>query len=61
MFIYWIITIVLMTSAFVLAAISDDPFSKYNEPVDYFRAVCEGLTLLLITIGAMMDIVVLFK
>lgn len=49
----------LMSSALILAAMTHDP--KYNEPVDYFRAICEALTLLLITIGAMMDIVVLFK
>ena len=49
-----------MSVALVLAAASDLPTS-YNEHLDYFRAICEGLMLLLITIAAMGDIVVLFK
>ena len=50
-----------MSLALVLAAMSRDTSTQYSEPVDYFRAICEGLMLLMITIGAIWDVVVLFK
>ena len=56
----WMITRALLSSALLLAAASHDPPTDYNEPVDYFRAVCEGLILLVITIRTMRDIMLLF-
>ena len=51
----------LLSSALLLAVTSDDPPTSYSDPVDYFRAICEGLILLMITIAMMRDIVLLFQ
>ena len=49
---------VLSTALFLAAA--DDQSIIYKHPLDYFRAICEGLMLLLITIEAIRDIMLLF-
>lgn len=48
----------VISAALILAAIKSDP-TVYKQPVDIFRAVCEGLTLLLITFSLLSDILLI--
>lgn len=57
-FIYWVVTITVMLTALILGAQSREP-TVYNTPEDYFRAVCEALMVLLITISAIRDLVLI--
>lgn len=47
-----------LSTALVLAAMKNDP-TAYDQPVDIFRAMCEGLTLLLITLSLLKDILLI--
>ena len=46
-FFYFLAVMATLTCALVLAARKQDP-RQYNEPVDIFRGICEGLAILLI-------------
>ena len=46
-FFYFLAVMATLTCALVLAARKQDP-RQYNEPVDIFRGICEGLAALLI-------------
>ena len=58
-FIYWSVTLIVLSLALILGATSNDS-TIYTTPVDYFRAVCEGLMLLLITTTAIRDILLIY-
>ncbi|XP_064401902.1 uncharacterized protein LOC135347786 isoform X2 [Halichondria panicea] len=54
-FFYWAITMIAISSALIIAATQPDPH-VYDEPVDIFRGLCEGLAILLITAAAINEI-----
>lgn len=59
-FIYWAITMSVISAALILAATKDDSPNSYDQPVDIFRAICEGLALLLITMALFKDVVLIY-
>ena len=54
-FVYWVVTMIAISSALILAATQSDP-EVYTEPVDIVRAVFEGLAIILTTYSALSEI-----
>ncbi|XP_064402133.1 uncharacterized protein LOC135347927 [Halichondria panicea] len=54
-FFYWAITMVAISAALIIAAEEPDPH-LYDQPVDIFRGVCEGLAILLVTAASLVEV-----
>ena len=50
----------VISAALILAATKDDSPNSYDQPVDIFRAICEGLALLLITMALFKEFVLIY-
>ena len=55
-FLYWFLVKGFLTVALVLAALKKDPHYYNHSPLDIFRGICEGITLLLITLSLLVQI-----
>ncbi|XP_064402015.1 uncharacterized protein LOC135347851 isoform X1 [Halichondria panicea] len=54
-FFYWAITMVAISTALTIAAEQPNPH-LYDQPVDIFRGICEGLAILLVTATSLTEI-----
>ena len=54
-FIYWMIAMIAITVALVLAASEPDP-ENYDHHLDNFRAVCEAVAVFMVTCAALTEV-----